>query len=597
MYTSPVAPVPVAASSVFTHLFAADGDTVGGFPGAAPAFVDAATGTTLSRAATRTLALRLAHGLVHHGARRGDTVLLFSHNSLAWPVALFGAVAAGLRITLANSAYTPNELAYQYADSRARLVFTSEEGVPTVLAMFAKRAVDPVEARARIIVIESSLEWAGGPALPRGVAAHGLKTFSELLKIGVNEQEERFDGEHANETVYLCYSSGTTGKPKGVETTHRNITAVLSIVRPTFPKLTLGHDSVLAILPFYHVYGAVKLVHFPWTCGVPVIIQPRFDPESFLAAIQRYRVTVALIVPPVLVVLARHPAVDKYDISSLLTLFSGAAPLGPALVQQVTTRLQALQNKRNPSAPAQIAILQGYGMTEMSPTTHLLPVPDALRKVGSIGILLPNLEARLIVDGEGEGEKDAKEGEPGELWMRGPTVMKGYLNNPSATQESLTPDGWYKTGDIALRDPEGYYYIVDRRKELIKFKGFQVPPAELEGLLLTHPDIADAAVIGVDSAKQATELPRAYVVHARPADVKDPKGKAAFEEAVGRWTRERVARHKFLRGGVVTIDVIPKSAAGKILRRELRERAKTELAGRDPGDSDEPQPANVTAKL
>ncbi|KAF8070774.1 AMP binding protein [Lyophyllum atratum] len=587
IYTSPVPAVPIVATSVFTHLFATpahDPHSVGGFPASTPAFVDAESGTVLTRLQTKNLSLRLAYGLKHQPhitARRGDVALVFSENSLSWPVALFGSVAAGLRCTLANSAYTPKELAFQYGDSGARLIFTSENGISTVLEMFKLIGVEEAEARRRIVVLEASLEWAGGPPVPRTVAGRGLKTLAELLELGTLEQEERFEGKDAHETVYLCYSSGTTGKPKGVETTHQNITSVLQIVQTTFPELNVGNDSVLGILPFYHIYGAVKLVHFPWTRGTPVIIQPRFDPEKFCASIEKYRITVALIVPPVLVVMARHPAVDKYDMSSLASLFSGAAPLGAALVKQVTERINRRKNGKG-----EFAILQGYGLTETSPTTHLLPFPDAMRKVGSIGILLPNLEARLLVDGDGNGDIEANEGDAGELWIRGPTIMKGYLNNAEATKESITPDGWFKTGDIAVRDQEGFYYIVDRRKELIKYKGFQVPPAELESLLLTHPDIADVAVIGVNSAKEATELPRAYVVHAHPEQIKTEAAKLAFQQAVRKWTTERVARHKQLRGGVLAIDIIPKSAAGKILRRELRERAKTELAGRDPGEQE-----------
>lgn len=172
--------------------------------------------------------------------------------------------------------------------------------------------------------------------------------------------------------------------------------------------------------------------------------------------------------------------------------------------------------------------------------------------------------------------EDAKPGEPGEMWVRGPAVMKGYLNNKEATENALTKDGWFKTGDIAIRDPDGYYYIVDRRKELIKYKGFQVPPAELESLLLSHPDIVDAAVIGVESVKQATELPRAYVVR-RPGPSSNAHEVNAWIADVQKWVQSRVVKHKYLRGGILVIDAIPKSAAGKILRKELRERAKKEM--------------------
>ncbi|KAJ6558413.1 hypothetical protein DFH09DRAFT_529695, partial [Mycena vulgaris] len=354
------------------------------------------------------------------------------------------------------------------------------------------------------------------------------------------------------------------------------MTTLLDIVGAAFPALKAEVDIMLGILPFYHIYGAAKLVHFPFTCGCAVIIQPRFDPVQFCAVIEKYRATISLVVPPVLVVLARHPAVDQYDLSSMEVLFSGAAPLGHSLVKAVKERLLAKRGGRGT-----LGITQGYGLTETSPTTHLLPVSHADSKMGSIGILLPNLEARLVEDDD--GNIDAAEGQPGELWVRGKTVMKGYLNNPSATRNAITPDKWFKTGDVAIRDQDGYFYIVDRRKELIKYKGFQVPPAELENILLTHPDIADAAVIGLESIKEATELPRAYIVHANPDKVKTTQARLDFANSVVKWMETKVARHKFLRGGVGIIDVVPKSAAGKILRRELRELAKQQAERGDLG--------------
>ncbi|KAF9526656.1 AMP binding protein [Crepidotus variabilis] len=569
--------------TVFTHLFNTNNDPkkVGEFSVDHLAFIDGPTGTSLTRGQVKKLALAFGYGITHHPlfrAKRGETVLIYSQNSLVWPIVLFGSVAAGLQCTLANNAYTPPELAHQYADSGARIIMTSEDGVANVREMLKTLGLGADEADKRIIIMAKGLDWAGGPIVKVKPEAASLIKVSDLLKLGVLSVEERFDEQTANETVYLCYSSGTTGKPKGVESMHRNITAVVDAVKASLSEMN-ENDNMLGILPFYHIYGAIKLLHFPFATGTPVYIMPRFDPVDFCAYIEKYKITAALVVPPVLVVLARHPIVDKYDLSTLNLLFSGAAPLGATLAKQVASRL--LENRKG---KGYLNILQGYGLTETSPTSHLVPVPDGTRKIGSAGLLLPNLEARLVVDGEGDGLIDAKEGEPGELWMRGPTIMKGYLNRPDATKDSITPDKWFKTGDIAIRDKDGFYWIVDRRKELIKYKGFQVPPAELESVLLTHPDVADAAVIGVESAQEATELPRAYIVPAKPDAVKTEIEKAKLAASVQRWIQSKVAKHKYLRGGVVVIDVVPKSAAGKILRRELRERAKQELGNRDPAE-------------
>ncbi|PFH52098.1 hypothetical protein AMATHDRAFT_74397 [Amanita thiersii Skay4041] len=566
IYTSSVASVPVVERSLYTHMFSSsDPNLVGEFPGSAPAFIDAVSGTTITRAGLKRLTLAFGFGIRNHlqtTAKRGDTVLIYSPNSLHWPVVVFGLVAAGLRCTLANSGYNARELAHQYKDSGARLIITSEDGLATIRKMLKELGIKEEQANRRIIILGSNLEWAGGPTAPHEPEAAGLLRIEDLLNLGTLSEEEKFEGKLAQETVYLCYSSGTTGKPKGVETTHQNITSVLDMVKTLFPPINHGQSKFLGILPFYHIYGAVKLLHFPFTRGVPVVIQARFDPVQFCANIEKYGITIALIVPPVLVVLARHPAVDQYDMSSLDTLFSGAAPLGAALTNAVR-----------------------YGLTETSPTTHMIPFTHATTKMGSIGVLLPNLEARLVIDGDGLGETEAPEGQAGELWLRGPTIMKGYLGNKMATKESITSDRWFKTGDIATRDADGFYYIIDRQKELIKYKVFQLfPPAELESVLLTHPEIADTAVIGVNSAKEATELPRAYVVHAHPDKVQSEVKRAEFCRHVQEWMQEKVARHKYLRGGVVIVDAIPKSAAGKILRRELRDRAAKELRGRDPGE-------------
>ncbi|KAF8217933.1 AMP binding protein [Mycena galopus ATCC 62051] len=577
IYKSHLPDVPINNTSIFTKLFAAQTPRdVGEYPESWAAYIDAATGTTLTRGQLKKLALSFAYGLRDHPttqpfARRGDTVLIFSPNSLAWPVVLYGSVAAGLRCTLANSAYTSRELASQYRDSGAKLVLTAEEGISTVQAMFAEMGLSKADANHKIVVLGSDLRWAGGPAATRHPEGVGLSFLEDLISRGILEKEETFDGAAAHETIYLCYSSGTTGNPKGVETTHQNITTVVDISRAVGFPVPSGGPPVLGFLPFSHIYGVSLVLHYSFFIGVPLVIQTRFEPVQFCANIERYKIALAFVVPPVLVVLAHHPVVDSYDLSSLEYMLSGAAPLSGDLVKMVQKRLLS---KREPGS--MLLINQGYGLTETSPCTHGLEFSSANRKIGSCGVLLPNLKARLVTDDE--GQVDAEEGKPGELWIHGAVVMKGYLNNPTATKNAITPDGWFKTGDIATRDTEGYYYIVDRKKELIKYKGFQVPPAELEAILLTHPDIADAAVIGIDSIEQATELPRAYIVHANPAKVASAHANAAFAASVLKWMETKVTKHKFLRGGVVLIDVIPKSPSGKILRRQLRDRAKVDVA-------------------
>ncbi|CAE6536844.1 unnamed protein product [Rhizoctonia solani] len=560
IYKSQYPDYVIPRQSVVSNLFRGESP----YADSLPAFIEAATGLTLSRGDVKDLTFRVASGVRNVlGTKRGDTVMIFSPNSIAWPFTLFGCVAAGLRITLANSSYTPPELAHQLKDSGAGYVFVHPALLGTLFEAFELLKVPAKEAQKRVVIMTYGSQQAKG--------TEKYTQLDSLLRAGKFDKEENFDGDLSNETVYLCYSSGTTGLSKGVETTHHNINTVLTLCRAGFPGMRPGKDAMLGILPFYHIYGCVKIVHYPFTLGIPVVVSPPFNPEEFCSFIEKYKITASLIVPPVLVVLASHPAVDKYDVSSLRFFFSGAAPLGPELTARVQQRLR--------SRGADVLVTQGYGLTETSPTCTLLPLQWAELKVGSAGELLPNLEARLVA----EDGSEAKEGEPGEFWLRGPTVMKGYLNNPTATANSITSDGWFKTGDIAVRDSDGFFTIVDRLKELIKYKGFQVPPADLENVLLTHPDIIDVGVVGVHSEEQATELPRAYVVHrAGYNSFKSQAERDAFGKEVQTWIQSKVAKHKYLRGGVSVVDAIPKSAAGKILRRQLRELAKKELAAAGP---------------
>jgi 4-coumarate--CoA ligase len=285
--------------------------------------------------------------------------------------------------------------------------------------------------------------------------------------------------------------------------------------------------------------------------GITLTVMAKFDLEKFCKIIQEQKITFAYIVPPVVLLLGKHPIVDKYDLSSLRMLNSGAAPLTRELVDAVYNRLK-------------VPIKQGYGLSETSPTTHTQPWELWRSTIGAVGRLLPNQTAKYM-DEEGN---EVPAGKTGELWINGPNVFKGYLNNPSGTAASLTSDGYFKTGDVGYQDKDGNFYITDRVKELIKYKGFQVPPAELEGILISHPKIDDVAVVGIYDEAQATEVPRAYVVPAKGVE-----GSKEVEKEIVDWLSKKVAGHKRLRGGVRFVDEVPKSASGKILRRVLKARA------------------------
>ena len=276
--------------------------------------------------------------------------------------------------------------------------------------------------------------------------------------------------------------------------------------------------------------------------GSTVVTMPRFEFEPFLKVLQDWPIATAHIVPPVVVALGKHPAVDNYKFPHLKYLFSGAAPLGPELTQAVESRLN-------------VKIRQGYGMTEASPATHYTVAGS--ERCGAVGMLMPSTEGRMI---DPETGKDVALGQPGEVWVRGPQVMKGYLNNPEATARTVDADGWLHTGDIGVMDAEGYLTVVDRLKELIKVKGFQVAPAELESILLKHPKIADVAVIPVPD-EQSGEVPKAIVV----------MREALTAEEVMSFLEPKVAHYKRVRH-VAFVDAIPKSPSGKILRRVLVEK-------------------------
>ena len=299
------------------------------------------------------------------------------------------------------------------------------------------------------------------------------------------------------------------------------------------------------------------MIHQSLYSGLTLVVMPKFEIEKFCASIQKHQISFAYVVPPVILLLGKHPVIEQYDLSSLRMLNCGAAPLTHELVKAVYQRLK-------------VPVKQGYGLSETSPTTHTQPWELWNTTIGSVGTLLPNQTAKYM----SPEEKEVSVGEVGELWIKGPNVFLGYHNNPERTKESLTEDGYFRTGDVGYQDKDGNFYITDRVKELIKYKGFQVAPAELEGLLISHPNINDVAVIGIYEKDQATELPRAYIVPAPGIEAS-----SATAADVTKWLHAKVASHKRLRGGVRFVDEIPKSASGKILRRLLKVKAEEEHKG------------------
>ncbi|TYP83764.1 AMP-binding protein [Blastococcus xanthinilyticus] len=501
----------------------------------APALIDGLKGDVITHGQLAQYVDRVAANLHARGLRKGDVVAVFCPNTPWFPVVFHGIAAAGCVMSPINSLYTPDEIAFQLKDSGAKILITIGLFLDRATAAAEKSPVD------EIVVLDG---------------AEGHANLFDLL--GADAPSVQVDIDPANDLVTLPYSSGTTGLPKGVMLTHRNLVAN---VAQCLPLLKTGADErIIAVLPFFHIYGLTVLMNQGLALGGAVVTLPRFDLEDFLRTIQDQKITRAFVAPPILLALAKHPAVDQYDLSSLTSITSGAAPLDEQLAL-------AAQNRLRKGADDGVTVAQGYGMTELSPVSHTSPDPSALPPgvtevpKGSVGFAIPNTECRLIDPGTGE---DAAEGERGELWVRGPQVMKGYLNNPDATAGTLDSDGWLHTGDVAIVDANGCYTVVDRVKELIKYKGYQVAPAELEAVLINHPEIADAAVIGVPEKESGEELPKAFVVRAPGSEI--------TEDAVMAYMAEKVAPHKKIRF-VEFIEQVPKSAAGKILRKDLKARA------------------------
>ena len=477
-------------------------------------------GTEYTFGQTWTACRKLGRFLQDKGIEKGDRIAIFSANSAEYFVAFYASLFAGGTVTTLNPLYKTREVQHQLEDAGASAVFAMGPLFPLV-----EQAREHVPTLKHIFPIED-------------VWTLAAEADDDPKPVSINPLED---------LAALPYSSGTTGLPKGVMLTHYNLT---SNVRQTLTTgLSTGYGAYLDFLPFFHIYGMVVLMACGFAGGIPQVIMPRFDPSLCLELIQRHKVTNLFAVPPALLALANFPDIAKYDISSLSMIMSGAAPLPQEIGRSAAKALDA-------------TVLQGYGMTETSPVINVNPVTRF--KDATVGPPVADTIEKVVSLDDG---KELGAGEIGELMAYGPQVMKGYWNNEEATKETLPEPGWIATGDIVSVDEEGYVTILDRKKEMIKYKGYQIAPAELEALLLEHPDVMDSAVIPKRDA-EAGEIPKAFVLMREGKDV-------SVDELIA-FVAERVAPYKKVRE-IEFVDAIPKTASGKILRRELieQERAKT----------------------
>lgn len=489
------------------------------------ALIDGTTGRRLSFNQLSQQVRQFAAGLDQRGFKKGDVFAIFMPNVPEYAVVFLGVAAVGGINTTVNSLYSTNDLVHQLNDSGARFLLTIPQFLDRALPAAKKCNIEEV------FVLGEADE---------------LTPFSELLRNDGNAPQVIIDPK--TDLVALPYSSGTTGLSKGVMLTHHNLVANMVLSAESNP--IDERDNLLGVLPFFHIYGMVLILNLSIYRGATLVTMPRFDLEQFLQIVQDFKISCLSLVPPLLLALAKQPIVDNYDLSSIRIIGCGAAPLGADLELACAQRLDC-------------TVYQGYGLTEVAGACHIISAEQAQDKSGSVGPVLPNTLSKII---DTESGSELGINQRGEVLISGPHVMTGYLNNEAATANTIDADGWFHSGDIGYADEDGYFYIVDRLKELIKYKAYQVAPAELEAVLLSHSAIADAAVIpSPDEA--AGEIPMAFVVLQEEISPQE----------IMKFVADQVAPYKKIRK-LEIVDEIPKSASGKILRRVLVERERESLA-------------------
>ncbi|VUC20034.1 unnamed protein product [Clonostachys rosea] len=543
-YTSRYPALDIPSSNILTYLFPDPPTT-----SREPLWFDSKDPSkNLSPAQLLNWVRRLGCGLQRLNLSRGDVVMICSPNQIFVPVAYLGIVGAGFVFSGANPAYTEHELVHQITNTTAKVILAHPKMLPLILPAAAKAGVPKERIFQFSEVANSTLNGVLDWRIMAGTE-HDGNTW-QWPDLGADEAKKTI--------ATINYSSGTTGLPKGVCVSHGNLIA--NVDQTIFMRYGLRPYSFenrpqerwIGFLPLYHAYGQLYTILMAIKLNVPIYIMAEFRYEDFLFAVSKYRITSLQVAPPILVMLSKRPETSRYDLSSVKEILCGAAPLSRELQNECQRRFN-------------VHIYQGWGMTEV--TCGALHVPGGVRDdSGSVGQLDPNCECKLVDDDGNE----VKTGSPGEIHIRGPNICLGYWRNEAATKETLDEDGWLKTGDIAICDEKGFFWIVDRKKELIKVNALQVAPAELEAALLENENVADAAVVGITLS--GNEWPRAYVVIQEAS-----QGKVTPSD-IQKWLAPRVAKHKQLAGGVVFIDEVPKLASGKIQRKTMREWAKRDAA-------------------
>lgn len=518
-----------------------------------PILIDASSKSSYSLRNVFSRTRSLANGLRQLGVKDGDVVVLYSQNSIEYPIICHAIIGLGAVVSPASAAMTTVELRAQLRTSGATLLIAHSSKLDIARAAIQNTSV-------------KKIVQADGEAGPDGSpSAHALSSTTAEVDLPIIRSSNV-----ADKVALMCFSSGTSGTPKGVVTTHRNMTSNIQQWDYQLNGTNPPFHHAVAFLPFSHIYGFHLYLCNCLMRGTTVIVMEKFDLELYLECIHEHRPEELALVPPVALQLLKDQRTNQHDLSSVKRILSAAAPLSMDLAS-------ALEQKFLKSHNTTAYCIQGWGLTETSPVVTFVP-PHRMDKRGSVGAIVPNMEVRFV---DPETLKDVKPNTDGsstggEIWCRGPNVTPGYHGNDQATKDAFFVDSdgkrWFRTGDIGSIDREGYIVIEDRLKELIKYKGMQVAPSELEGKLQEHPDVVDAGVIGVWVEEQATELPLAFIV-ARPGAI---DGKVdAFIAQLHLWINERVAPYKKLRGGIHLVPAIPRNPSGKILRKQLKELQKS----------------------